>query len=85
MTYLNPERGPLSNSRQLGRLEVSEAKGGEIPILPREVRKTVNHDRELLYEERQGFSDEDEVRITGTQISGGIHQVDSAHLLGHVA
>ena len=30
---LNPQRCPLSNSRQLGRLEVGEAEGGKILVL----------------------------------------------------
>ena len=62
-TYLQPERSPLAHSRELSRLEVREPKRGQVAILLRKVREAINHNRKLLEEKRQSFTNEDQVCV----------------------
>ena len=74
-THLEPQRRALADGRELRGLEVSEPERGQVAVLVREVREAVDDDRELAEEERQGFADEDQVRVAsrfGTSCSAAL-------------
>ena len=60
---LEPERGALADGGELRGLEVREAERGEVAVLLGKRREAVDHDGELLEEEREGLADEDEVCV----------------------
>ena len=60
---LNPESSSLSNSGELGRLEVGESKSGKVSVLLGECRKTRDDDGELGKEDGETFPEEDEVGV----------------------
>ena len=64
-TYLQPKRSPLAHSRKLSGLEVREPKRGQVAILLRKVREAIDHNRKLLKEKRQSFTNEDQVCVAG--------------------
>ena len=60
---LDPERGPLSDSSELGRLVVREAERRHVLVLTREVCESRDHYGDFRDEECEGLAEEDEIRV----------------------
>jgi len=73
---LDPERGSLANSRQLGGLEVGEAEGGQVAVLLGEGGQAGDDDGELGEEDVETLSEEDEVGVAA--VSGCYIQMRKA-------
>ncbi len=65
---------------------MGEAKGGEVAILAREVGEAVDDDRKFLQKKREGFADEDQVRVTRSRMLWFTVSLEFARLgvLGHI-
>ena len=67
---MEPEGGPLSDGGELCGLEVGESEGGERLVLLGKVGQTRDDDRELVEDESESVSEEDQVGVAKAQMSG---------------
>lgn len=62
-TYLDPERGALSNRGELCGLEVREAEGREVAVLLSKLGEAVYNHGKLGNKYSEGFTEKDEVCV----------------------
>lgn len=77
-THLNPKRGPLADSGQLRRLEMSPPEHGQVLLLLREPGQPLNDDGQLGEDDIASVAQEDEVGIVGHVAGSGAEVNDGS-------
>ena len=82
---LEPKGGTLAHGDQLGGLVMGVAQGGQVLVLPGEVRQVLHGVQQLAAEVTQAVPVEDQVGIVGDIAGGGAQMDDALRARGHQA